>query len=146
MKLREFNFKLFHEILPCNVNLRRWGIKISNECDVCGMPQTIEHLLFSCDYVRPLWRVVQSVFDIIISFESILGVDNTCDYDNIVTLVSFLIYKEWLVLSLENKSRRNINTLQYFRNERSTRMKIYDLSKKFSVKVTVTIEALIEGL
>ena len=35
---------------------------ISNECDVCGMPQTIEHLLFSCDYVRPLWRVVQSVF------------------------------------------------------------------------------------
>ena len=72
------------------------------------MPQTIEHLLFSCNYVRPLWRVVQSVFDIIISFESILGVDNTCDYDNIVTLVSFLIYKQWLVLSLENKSRRNI--------------------------------------
>ena len=57
------------------------------------MQQTIEHLLFSCDYVKPLWRVVQSVFDIINSFESILGVDNTCDYDTII-LVSFLIYKE----------------------------------------------------
>ena len=109
-------------------------------------PQTIEHLLFSCDYVKPLWRVVQSVFDIIISFESILGIDNTCDYDNIVALVSFLIYKGWLVLSLENKSRRNINTLQYFRNELSTRMKIYVLSKKFTVKEIVNIEELIEEL
>ena len=136
IKLREFNFKLFHGIQPCNVNLRKWGIKISNECDVCGMPQNNRTFkLFSCDYVRPLWRVVQSVFDIIISFESILGVDN------IVTLVSFLIYKEWLVLSLENKSRRSINTLQYFRNELSTRMTIYDLSKKLSVKEIVNIEA-----
>ena len=87
-----------------------------------------------------------SVCIIIISFESILRVDNTCDYDNIVTLVNFLIYKEWLVLSLENKSRCNINTLQYFRNELSTRMKIYDLSKKFSVKEIVNIEAIFEGL
>ena len=109
---------------------------------MCGMPQTIELLLFSCDYVKPLWRVVQYVFDIIISFESIL----TCDYDNIITLVSFLIYKEWFVLSLENKSRRNIITLQYFRDELSTSMKIYDLSKTFSVKEIVNIEALIEGL
>ena len=56
------------------------------------MPQTIEHILFSCDYVTPIWKVVVSVFHIIISFESILGVDNTCDYDNIITLVSFRIY------------------------------------------------------
>ena len=63
-----------------------------------------------------------------------------------VTLVSFFIYKEWLVLSLDNKSRRNIITLEYFRNELSTRMKIYDLSKQFNVKEIVNIEALIEGL
>ena len=43
IKLKEFNFKMFHGILPCNVNLRKWGIKISDQCDVCGMPQTIEH-------------------------------------------------------------------------------------------------------
>ena len=52
IKLKEFNFKMFHGILPCNVNLRKWGIKISDQCDVCGMPQTIEHLLFSCCYVK----------------------------------------------------------------------------------------------
>ena len=49
-----------------------------------------------------------TVFDITISFEkSILGVDNNSDCDNIITLVSFLIYKQWLILSLENKFRSN---------------------------------------
>ena len=59
----------------------------------------------------------QSVFDIVISFESVFGVDNTSDYDNIITLVCFLRYKEWFMLSLENKSRRNIITIWYFRDE-----------------------------
>ena len=104
------------------------------------------HLLFSCCYVKPLWRVVQSVFDITISFESILGVDNNSDCDNIITLVSFLIYKQWLILSLENKSRSNVTTLEYFKDEILTRLRIYDLCKKFSVKEILNIEALIEGL
>ena len=35
IKLKEFTFKLFHVILPCNVNLKKFGIKISDQCDVC---------------------------------------------------------------------------------------------------------------
>ena len=95
---------------------------------------------------KPLWRVVQSVFDITISFESILGVDNNSDCDNIITLVSFLIYKQWLILSLENKSRSNVTTSEYFKDELLTRLRIYDLCKKCSVKEIFNIEALIEGL
>ena len=75
---------------------------------MCRLPQTIEQLLFTCRYVAPLWRIVDSVFGIDVSFETILGVDDFCEYDNIVTLVCFLIFKEWLVLSLENKSRKII--------------------------------------
>ena len=94
------------------------------------------------------WRVhvAQSVFDITISFKSILGVDNNSDCDNIITLVSFLIYKQWLILSLENKSRSNVTTLEYFKDELSTCLRIYDLCKKFSVKEILNTEALIEGL
>ena len=105
IKLKEFNFKVLHGILPCNGNLKQWRIKASDECDVCGLPQTTEHLLFACRYVTPLWQIVDSVFDINVSFKTILGVDQPCEYDNIVTLISFLIYKEWLVLSLEGKPR-----------------------------------------
>ena len=79
IKLKEFNFKVLHGILACNVNLTRWKIKEIDECDVCRLPQTIEHLLFTCRYVAPLWRIVDSVFDITVSFETILGVDDFCE-------------------------------------------------------------------
>ena len=94
--------------MACNANLKRWRIRVNDECDVCGLPQTTEHLLFGCIYVKPLWIVVQTVFDIGMNFKIILGVDNTYEYDNIVTIVSFLIYKEWLLSSLVNKSRNSI--------------------------------------
>ena len=113
---------------------------------MCGMPKTIEHLLFSCCHVKPLWRVVQSEFDIPITFESILGVDNNSDCDNIITMLSFLIYKQWLTLSLENKSRNIVTTLEYIKDELSTRLRLYDLCKKFSVKEIFNTETLIEGL
>ena len=65
-------------------------------------------------------------FDINVRFETILGVDDFCEYDNIVTLVCFLSYKEWLVLALENKSRKSNITLQYFIDELIIRVKIYE--------------------
>ena len=43
-------------------------------------------------------------------------------------------------------SRGNVTTLEYFKDELSTRLRIYDLCKKFSVKEVFNIEALIEGL
>ena len=93
---------------------------------MCRLPQTIEYLLFTCGHVAPLWRIVDSVFDInVISFETISGVDDFCEYDNTVTLVCFLIYKEWLVLSLENKSRKSNIMLQCFKDGLITRLNIY---------------------
>ena len=115
---------------------------------MCSLLQTIEHLLFDCHYVKPLWRVVESLCDIKVSFHVILGVHGSSDYDNLITLVSFLIYKEWLVLSLENKSRSSSIVLQqaYFKEELSTRLKIYELCTKFTIKEKMNLEALIENL
>ena len=146
IKLKEFNFKLLHGILPCNKNLKRWRIKDSEQCDVCNSPQTIQHLLFNCHYVKPLWRVVESLCNIQVSFEVILGVHDSSDYDNLITVVSFLIYKEWLVLSFENDSRSKTIVLQYFKNELSTRLKIYESCTRFSIKEKMNLEALIEKL
>ena len=53
------------------------------------MPQTIEHLLFNCYYVKPLWRVVESLCNIRVSFEVILGVHDSNDYDNLMKLSVF---------------------------------------------------------
>ena len=73
-------------------------------------------------------------------------VHDSSDYDNLITVVSFLIYKEWLVLSFENDSRSKTIVLQYFKNELSTRLKIYESCTRFSIKEKMNLEALIEKL
>ena len=126
-KLKEFNFKLLHGILPCNLNLFRWKIRESDQCDVCGLPQNIEHLLFACVYVKPLWQKVEQTFDVRVNFDTIVGIHNDVCPDFLITLLSFLIYKEWLIHSLDNQCRSNNIIFDFYKQELCLRIKIYNL-------------------
>ena len=132
IKLKEYNFKLLHGILPCNSNLRKWRIKRTDQCDTCQMPQTIKHLLFDCVYLQPLWRKIDSALNTRVTFDLILGADTTFKYNEVLTLITFLIYKEWLLLSLENKSRNNNISFNFYKMELQLRLNIYRKTKKYS--------------
>ena len=107
IKLREFNLKLLYGILPCNANLVKWRKKDSNLCDICDCIHTVKHLLFDCQRASTLWKLVEETFDITIEYCNIVcGFENlSSDICNVITLLSFLLYKEWLLCSLESKCR-----------------------------------------
>lgn len=115
IKLKEFNLKLIHEILPCNYNLVKWKIKDSTICDICSSEHTIEHLLFDCHRAVYLWKCFDNVYRMKINFSNIVcGVQRVDKHIQvIVTLLAFLLYKEWLVSSIENH-QRNINFPHHF--------------------------------
>ena len=71
IKLKEFNFKVLHGILACNKNFKIWKIRLDDRRDVCNQIQTIEHLLFGCHYVKPLWQIVNNLYGINITFHQI---------------------------------------------------------------------------
>ena len=87
IKLNRFNFKILHGILPCNSNLKKWKIRSVDVCDVCNQIQTIEHLLYGCFYVKPLWQRINAVFGINVSYRQILGLDEHFKFDCIATFV-----------------------------------------------------------
>ena len=132
IKIKEFNFKFLHGILPCNVNLKKWKIKDNNACDVCGIPQTIEHLLFDCIYVKPLWCLVEDVCIDTITFKKLIGVDKCFYHNNFVSIICFLIYKEWVLLSLQRKHRNRSIALPLYKHELQIRLKIYEKSIKLN--------------
>ncbi len=134
IKLREFNFKLLHGILPCNKNLINWNIRASYICDVCDQPQTIKHLLNECIYVKSIWKTVNCVFSTNTVFHQVLGLDKGYQYNAFATMICFLIYKEGLLLSLSDKNRNSKVPLSYFREELSLGMEIY----KFSTNIKET--------
>ena len=58
------------------------------------------------------------------NFMQILGVDEVFNYGSVTTLICFLIYKEWFLLSLENRKRNPVIALEYFNNEIKLRIQI----------------------
>ena len=76
--------------------------------------------------MRPLWQIVELVFEVEINFERILGLDEQFEHDDIITIVSFLIYKDWLLPSLQNKDRNSVIALSFFIAELTLRQQIYE--------------------
>ena len=53
-KISEINFKILHNILPCNKNVLSWKKSNSKYCTVCSQEKRIEHLLYNCGYVQSI--------------------------------------------------------------------------------------------
>ena len=45
-----FLIKAVHDILPTPVNLKPWGLSISNFCKACGKIANLKHVLTGCQY------------------------------------------------------------------------------------------------
>ena len=78
--------------------------------------------------MKPFRNIVDLVYGTKVNFIQILGVDELFNYGSVTTLICFLIYKEWLLLSLENRNRNPVIALEYFKNEIKLRMQIYEKS------------------
>ena len=56
-KLRSFQFKLIHNIIPTNHSLYKMNIKASPECERCLFPnETLIHMLCECPDVKIFWK------------------------------------------------------------------------------------------
>ena len=129
IKLKEFNFKVMHNILPCNVNLHNWKIIDDPTCDLCTEEQTVTHLLFSCSRAVCMWQIFYNAYNKPIQMKDII-----CGYDdpelcNMVNIIAFLLYKEWLLSSINGERRPRMFPTNFFRNEIMLRGKIYKRSK-----------------
>ena len=78
-KLAEFNFKVLHLILPCGVNLKRWGIKDNNKCKICSELHDIPHLLFYCTQAKIVWEIVSRICGIDASLRDVILSDQESD-------------------------------------------------------------------
>ena len=54
-KLRDFQFRLLHKKVPSNQELCKWKIKASSKCNFCDDDDNMEHMLFNCCKIEPIW-------------------------------------------------------------------------------------------
>lgn len=103
-KLREFQFKLLHEIIYTNYELWRFGLAPSKLCSFCKQTQeSYRHLFYECDKVKLLWKSVGNYLNLPtlreLSWEEILfGVDKgkggkTYLLNHIILLMKYMIHQ-----------------------------------------------------
>jgi len=58
-KLRCFQYKVKHNILPTDNKLYKMKLKTSPSCDRCGNPyENLLHLLYECPRTQTFWQLV----------------------------------------------------------------------------------------
>ena len=125
-KLSEFNYKVLHNILPCNTNLVRWQKKDEKNCRLCNVEESIEHMLFHCIDARSVWEDFKNVTGIDVTLKHVITGDSLTHLDNLqITVVAYLIYKRWLLESKEIKQRLGVAKLNDFNCELRHRANLY---------------------
>ncbi len=124
-KIAEFNFKTLHFILPCNKHLKRWKIVEHDHCDVCGEVQDIQHLLFSCKRNVNIWEILDTFFNTRLTVKDIIIGRQSVMFDSIISLVSFILYKEWIICSNEDVRRTGKDVRYFMKHELNFRKDVY---------------------
>ena len=104
----------------------RWRKKEDNKCTICSQEEDIPHLIYECQYVQALWSSVKKIISIDIGIREIIFGDNIdCEANMLISIVVYVIYKEWLQYSYDNKTRPRVLSKPYYVNELKWFLNIY---------------------
>ena len=96
-KLKEFMYKLFHNIIPCREILVKWKKETCDLCPICKEVENIKHIYYSCQCIQSVWSEIGNKMKMDINWDkillgftqdiAILGVRNLC--------FSFIMYAKY---------------------------------------------------
>ena len=99
-KLREFNFKLLHNIVPCGYIVSKWNDNVSVNCVRCGIMETTKHMLFECVHIKHIWARISSIINMSLQWKHVVtGFYNFENkgmmmYNYIISITVYAIFKE----------------------------------------------------
>ena len=134
-KLAEFNYKVLFNIIPTGKFLSKFVPNIEANCDICGITEDLEHLLFSCKLSKPIWNLISSHMYRNLQVKDILcGVQNCMAFNYCTTLVAFIIYKYRIISRNENSTRTPAGLISLISADVNFRISIYALFNNKIIK------------
>ena len=122
-KIREFNLKLLHNILPCGYILNKWKENVNSYCSVCNSIETVQHMLFDCERIIEIWKKVSKLINMPINWKEIVcgypkyksNTTIVC-YNYIVSIIAYSIFKINSKSKFESLNYKKIDIYQMVRN------------------------------
>ena len=124
-RVKQFKFKLLHNILAIKENLFRWKIETNELCNVCKVKEDYEHFFLTCTVVQPVWEKMTEVFKqcgISSNIKSLKTIftgykfvyDSYNDVNIVLNLLGFCIYKAYYI---SEKRAKNCDSFKLFIEE-----------------------------
>ena len=135
-KLREFQFKLLHNILYTNHHLHRFRFHENGLCSFCkNFEETYQHVFFECNTIKEVWGKCGDRFNLPIlkklSWKQIhIGIDDTTFkteqlLNHILILIKFMIF-----YSREKGNPPKAKEIEYRLSENRNEEKILSLERE----------------
>ena len=92
-KIKEFNYKVLHNILACNNLLSKWVTDNDGRCEICQEKDDIYHLIFKCDLAQMVWNLISIKTNTIINDKDVIF--GTCDsnFNYCLSFTAFSIHR-----------------------------------------------------
>lgn len=123
-KLSAFCFKILHRILICGYTLHKWNKLSTSICSLCKTQHSVKHMLYDCANAQYTWSIVFKSLNLDVCWKDIvigIGIEH---YDLLITQMSYLLYKAW-ILEINGKKVKNFKIFLY--NELHDKMLQYQI-------------------
>ena len=134
-KLREFNFKMLHNIVPCGYVVSKWNVNVKANCDRCGSVETTKHMLFECVYINNIWDKISSIIKIAIQWKHVVtgfynfDSEGVMIYNCIISIIVYAIFKEKIHGKYTGKHITDIDLITKIKYNISFYKSICDIDK-----------------
>jgi len=106
-RIKQFKYKLLHNIIATNENLHRWKIASSPLCKKCHLTENNEHFFVSCECIQDFSKVINHAFTLCgyatnfqvlkrLLFGYKIYQKQYIDINIILNIISFSIYKSYM--------------------------------------------------
>lgn len=141
--LRWFQFRITHNILTTNRSVAKYNTNQDENCSFCGLyPESVEHLLWGCRFVRTFWNDLTITLNNKCSHAHnlrlnkqliILGYDDNIKTDRVLDLI-IIMAKYFIYVSKVKRTKPNIDIFNHvlktrYRIEKQTNLKQMQANK-----------------
>ena len=106
-KLCEFKYKILLDNLPCGYIVSTWNSKVSSVCKYCNIKESITHMLYECNKIKPIWVIFSNCVSMNIKLSHVILGIRTKDYLSLnkrlcIAIVAYSIFCVWCKSSFDN--------------------------------------------
>ena len=140
--IAEFNYKLLNNTLCCKQMLFKWKKEQNGNCNLCRIPEDIEHLIYRCKNVQKTWQLLSIIMKVTIKWKDILiGFYHENNkkihlLNNIISFIALKIYKYKMYCRLQNIDEKEYNIQNHIKQKVLFWCKVLKYSKS-NLKIDV---------